>query len=85
MAVLLASGLPAPTRGETISEKCSKLLDGEASFTNQASQSSLGQFLVIRDGQAPVRRILMAEDEVATGLAVFAISELGECPCCLSP
>jgi len=34
---------------------------------------------VVRDGQAPVRGILVAEDDVATGLTIFAVADLGEC------
>jgi hypothetical protein len=70
---------------ETVSEEPLEFLDSEAGFSDQASQSSRGQFFVVGDGQTPVRGILMAQDEVATCLAVFAISELGECSCCLSP
>ena len=70
---------------EPVSEESLELPDSEAGFSDQAPQSSLGQFLVVGDGQAPVWGIPMAQDEVATCLAVFAISELTECSCCLSP
>ena len=67
------------SRGSTRLQENHELLDGETSFPDQAAQGAPGEFLVVRDRQAPVRRILVAEDDVATGLTIFAVADLDEC------
>jgi hypothetical protein len=59
-------------------------LDRETSFANQTTQGALGELFVVRDGQATVWRVSVAENDVAAGLTIFAVADLEECSHCLA-
>src|SRR3989304_9743154 len=67
------------SRGSTRLQENHELLDGETSFPDQAAQGAPGEFRVVRDSRAAGGRVLAAEDDVATGLTIFAVADLDEC------
>ncbi len=53
----------------------SELLDRKSGFADESSQSSLGQLLVLRNGKPPMRRVPVAEENVAAALAVELVAD----------
>lgn len=58
------------------SEKVAKLLDGQANLSNDGTQCSLGNFLVIRHGQASVWCVLLPKNHVTPSLSVEYVADL---------
>ena len=57
------------------SKQVGEVLDRKSGFADESSQSSLGQLLVLRDGKPPMRRIQVAEENVAAALAVELLAD----------
>ena len=51
------------------------MLDRKSGCADESSQSSLGQLLVLRDGKPPMRRVQVAEENVAAALAVELVAD----------
>ena len=65
-------------RASALSKQPSERVYGQARLTNQGPQRTLGQLPVVRYGQPTVWRLMLTEDDVAAGLMVYCVSELGE-------
>ena len=61
-------------------EEPHKFLNGQADLPDQASERALGEFAVIGNRETAVRRVPVAEDDVAAGLMVHHIAESLERP-----
>jgi hypothetical protein len=72
-----------PTRiaeAARILKKPSELFHRKPGLSNQRSQGSFGQFLMVGNGKASVRRVGASKDDVAPVLLVEFVSGLPECP-----
>lgn len=72
---VLPGGGARVTRGL---EEAGELVYGEAGFPDEAAQGALGELGMEGDGEAAVGRVLVAENDVAAGLAIEAIADAGE-------
>ena len=59
-------------------------LNRKSGVSDEATQGAFGQFVVIRNCKAAVRRVTMAENNMAARLMIHNIAECLECPHCLS-
>lgn len=59
-----------------------ELVDGNASLSNEGAQRALRDLAMIRNGEPPVRRLRMSQDDVTTPLAIDLVPELSkDCDC----
>lgn len=65
-------------RGRSCSALFEELLDREARVAQDGSQRPFGDFAVQGYGQALVRRVVVAEDDVAAGLAIYGVAVASE-------
>ena len=72
-------------RGLPATKKLIELLDGESRLANQCAQGAFGDFPVVRDGESAVRRLDVAQDDVAAFLPINLVSELAKCRDCFTP
>ncbi len=52
-----------------------EILDADAGFPNQGAEGSLPDFAMIGNGETAMRRLRMAEDDVAAALSVDLVTE----------
>lgn len=57
------------------SEQVGEVLDRKSGVADESSQRSLGQLLVLRDGKPAIRRVPVAEENVAAALAVELVAD----------
>ena len=73
---MATEGLPAADVRR--SQQVGELLDRKSGFADRSSQRPLGQLPVLRDGKPPIRRIPVAEENVAAALAVELVADPGK-------
>jgi hypothetical protein len=64
--------------GRTELQESGEFFDGHARLSNQSAQRTLGEFWMIRNRQATVRRKPVPQDYVASGLVVDFVAQVGE-------
>ena len=72
-------------RARSLAEQRSELVDGDARFANQGAQGARGELSMIWNGEAAVRGLGLAKDDVASPLPVDLVSELAKRGDCLAP
>jgi hypothetical protein len=55
-----------------------ELFDRDSSFADQSTQRALGDFAVVGNREASMRRLRVPEDDVATPLPIELVPELSE-------
>jgi len=60
------------------SKKFCELVDVEAGFAEERSQSSFAQLLMVGDGQVAMRRGRLTKNDVTSALPVESVTELPE-------
>jgi hypothetical protein len=61
-------------------QKSREFVHSKPGLSNQRPEGSLGQFLVIGDGEASVRRVCVSKNDVATVLLIEFVSGLSGIP-----
>lgn len=59
-------------------EEGGELLDGDASLANESAQGALRNLAMIWNRETPVRRLRMAQDDVAATLPIDFVAELAK-------
>ena len=70
-------GSPPPEGGTGCtfsSEKIPELTDRQSGLAHETAERAAGNLTVVWHGQAPVRRIAMPENDVASGLVVDLVA-----------
>src|ERR1700689_2395271 len=68
----------------TILKKLCELVHRESRLSNESPEGSFGQFVMVGNGEPPVRRVGASENDVAAVLPIEFVSELSECGDCLA-
>jgi hypothetical protein len=55
-----------------------EFFDRDADLADKGTQRALGDFAVVRNREAPMRRLRVPEDDVATPLPIELVPELSE-------
>src|SRR5712671_508413 len=79
---MITESPPIPAHSESVSLNHTqrlKLCDGQASLTNDASQSTLRNFLVIRHNDTSIWICSLSEDDVAATLPIKFIANFRQC------
>jgi hypothetical protein len=63
-------------RGKSVSDTGGKSINRRARLTDDRSQGPFGHLIVIRDGEASMRRVDLAKYDVATSLMVDPVADL---------
>jgi hypothetical protein len=67
-----------PVAQRSAANERDELFDRDAGFADQGTQRALGDFAVVGNCEAPVRRLRMPQDDVAASLPIELVPELSE-------
>jgi len=61
--------------GRRALQKCSELVDREAGFADEGSQSALREGSMVGNNQAPMRSVAMPENDMASALSILLVTD----------